>query len=147
MWWPYTAASPESPPNWVSYETWGQSGATPLLFIDNPTEPAAGDVVRIWYLRLSVLSGLDGATTTTLPLDADTLLVTGATGYLSKERIMEEPTSRWRVPRMLREWAESQLADFAKSLQSFAMRQAAGAAGLGHLPPIDKWESQDDDQW
>ena len=79
VWWPYTASDPTFPPNWSTFEVWtDSSGAANILFIDAESEPAAGDVVRLWYTSQHTLSGLDGASSTTLPGDADAMLVTGA---------------------------------------------------------------------
>ena len=70
VWWPYTTSSPEFPPQWFSYEIRGE-GPTATLHINASTEPQSGDVVRVWYQRLCTLNGLDAATTTTIPDDAE----------------------------------------------------------------------------
>jgi hypothetical protein len=69
-WWPYyPSAPPSARANWVPFEQLpalsGAEAAT--LFIKSASEPAATDVIRVWYERLCVLNGLDGAGTTTSP--------------------------------------------------------------------------------
>jgi hypothetical protein len=96
VWWPYDSSDPAYEPNWVPFEQWGGT-----LFIKSANEPAANDVIRVWYERPCVLNGLDGASTTTIPAGAENLIVTGAVGYVTEERIMEEPAIRWRIPRAL----------------------------------------------
>lgn len=140
IWWPYDSSSPVYPPNWVSYETWGDT-----LFIDSGSEPQSGDVVRVWYVRLATVEDLDSATGTTLPADAESLLITGSVGYVAEERITEKPG--WRVPRDLKEWAIARLADFEKGLLAYAKREASQHAGLVQIPAMDRWDKSDDAQW
>ncbi len=140
VWWPYSSSSPTFPPNWVSYEVWGDT-----LFIDSDSEPQSGDVVRVWYVRLCTVNGLDDATATTLPSDAETLLVTGAAGYVAEERITEKPG--WRVPRDLKEWAIARLHDFERGLKAHSRRLASQHAGIIATQPMDRWEQRDDSSW
>ena len=56
---------------------------------------------------------------------------------------MEKPG--YRVPRKFREWASARLRDFDRGLRAYARRQAASAAGLGPLPPLDRWDTPSDD--
>jgi hypothetical protein len=141
VWWPYDASNPSYEPNWVPFEQWGL-GPTATLFIKSASEPAASDGIRVWYERPCVLNGLDGASTTTLPADAETLLVTGAVGYVTEERIMEEPATRWRIPRALKEWGLARLQDFEQGLQAYAQREAAQHAGIHELPALDRWDKE-----
>lgn len=142
VWYPYDSSDPAYPPNWVPYEQWGST-----LFVKSTSEPAAAEVIRVWYTKLCTISGLDSATSTTTPDDAETLIVTGAVGYVAEERIQEEPAARWRVPRALREWAANRLQEFERGLQDYARREAAGAAGLHELPTLDRWDKDDDAKW
>jgi hypothetical protein len=142
VWYPYDSSDPSYPPNWVPFEVWGST-----LFVKSTSEPAASEVIRVWYEKLCTLNGLDSATSTTFPDDAETLLVEGAVGYVLEERIMEEPTSRWRVPRAFREWAATRLKAFEEALERYARRQAAHHAGLHELPTMDRWDKNDDSQW
>jgi hypothetical protein len=136
-WCPYTAADPEHPPNWVRYETWGST-----LFLDTSSWAAAGDVVRLWYEAAHTIAGLDAASTTTLPADVATLLVTGACAWVAEERIQE--SMGWNVPRKMKEWSVALKQDFDHGLQAYARRRATGAAGIARLPNLDRWENRDD---
>ena len=49
----------------------------------------------------------------------------------------------YRVPRKFRDWADARLKDFNRGLKAYARRQAATAAGIGQLPPLDRWDSND----
>jgi hypothetical protein len=134
VWYPYDANAPSSArPDWVPCEQWGTT-----LFVNSASEPAATDVIHLWYQCLCTLSGLDGASTTTIPADAENLIVTGAVGYVTEERIMEEPATRWRIPRALKEWGIARLPDFDKGLEAYARRQAAQHAGIAQLPQMDR---------
>jgi hypothetical protein len=137
-WWPYTSTDPEYPPNWVPFEQWGTT-----LFLKTGSEPDAGDVVRIWYQKLCTINGLASATSTTIPDDAETLIVTGTVGFVAQERVMEK--QGWRVPRDLAEWADQRLKEFERGLKAYAKRQASRHAGSLQLPAMDRWDHTDDD--
>lgn len=134
VWWPYTSADPEYPPLWRQFELWPGD----VLFIDDPDEPAIGDVVRLWYTRDRALSGLDGAAATTIPDEDVTLIVTGASGYAA-QMIVQEEEQRY-VPRKLREWADARIAEFNRGLDRLARRNAARASGHAGLPALDRWD-------
>ena len=97
-----------------------------------------GDVVRVWQTRPHTIYGLDSASATTLPDDAETLIVTGAAGVATQERQLEE-ASRY-VPRKLRDWAEQRLREFERGLARAARRHAARHSGLAEMPALDRWD-------
>lgn len=136
VWWDYDASSPGHPPAWRRFELWPGS----VLFINDTSEPQAGDIVRIWYTRLHALNGLDGASTTTIPADAETLIVTGAAGYAAQERVQEQPGTH--VPRRLAEWSEQRLKEFERGLNQVARRRAARHSGIAPGPDLDRYESE-----
>jgi len=105
------------------YEVWGEGSSA--------TEPESGDAVRVWYQRLCALNGLDGAWATTIPDEAETLIIQGAVGYVAEERIMEKPATA----------SAARLQEFAPGLKAYARRQAAPASGLGQLPQLDRWDN------
>ena len=82
---------------------------------------------------------------TTLPADAQTLIVTGAVGYVAEERITEKPG--WRVPRDLKEWGLARLQDFERGLKDYARREASAQSGLNQIPALDRWDQGDDSKW
>lgn len=142
VWWPYDSTSPSYPPRWRNFELWPGD----ILFIDSQSEPQSSDVVRIWYERLRTINGLDTATTTTLLLDAETLIVIGASGFVTQERVQDE---RHRyVPRKLREWADARLGEFEDALRRLAGRQAARHSGIAASAPLDRWDrDREDGTW
>jgi len=144
-WWPYTAADPEYPPNWCTYEVWGD-----VLFLDTGTEPAVSDVVRVWYTTLHTLNGLDGAAATTLPTDTDTVLVTGAAGFAAQQRaveLTEELNIDDKTVQKLSTYAADRLAEFALLLAKRARHLAAQASGIAKAPSLDRWDHRDDTLW
>jgi hypothetical protein len=145
VWWPYSAADPEYPPNWCTFEEWGDT-----LFLDTDSEPAASDGVRVWYTTLQTLSGLDAATATTLPPDADSLIVSGAAGYAARERaaeLAEKLNVDRDVVQKLRAYADEKLAEFAASLSAKSRQLAAQASGVAQAARLDRWDRGSDEQW
>jgi hypothetical protein len=140
VWFPYTASDPEYPPRWCDFELWYGD----VLFVNSSDEPTTDEVVRVWYTRPRTLNGLDGASTTTLPADHETLIVVGATGYVAQERVQEQPG--WSVPVRLREWADARLKEFERGLKMVARQQAARHSGIAPLAQIDRWD-KGDDEW
>lgn len=137
VWWDYDSSDPTHPPAYRDFEIWPGN----LLYINDDEEPASGDVVRVWYTRLHTLNGLDSATTTTIPFDAETLIVVGASGFAAQERVQE--TEGNFVPVRLREWADARLREFDRGLKAVGRRVAARAAGIALAPALDRW----DDGW
>lgn len=80
VWFPYTAADPEYPPEWVLWKVFDNAGAF-TLFLDVVEDPAANEVARVFYRKLQTLNGLDSATATTFAVEDDSLLVVGAAGH------------------------------------------------------------------
>ena len=138
VWWPYTSTAPERPPNWRDFEVWPGD----ILYIDADSEPQSADVVRIWYSKLRTLSGLDTATSTTLPEQHESLIIAGASGFAAQERVQDEP-QRW-IPRKLREWAVLRLREFERGLKQVARQQASKHSGLAPITMLDRWDAQDD---
>jgi len=137
VWWNYDSDAPAYPPDWRDFEQWPGD----ILFIRDGDEPVTDDVVRVWYTRLQTLNGLDGAGSTSLPADAENLIVVGACGYAAEERIQEEPGRS--VPRRLKEWAEGRLREFERGLKQAARRNASRHSGIAASPRLDRWDSED----
>jgi len=141
VWWDYDSSDPAHPPNWRNFELWPGD----ILFINDPDQPQTSDVVRIWYTRLQSISGLDSASVTTIPDDAETLILCGASGYAAQERVQEDP-SRY-VPRKLREWADARLKEFEAGLTRLAQREASRHSGIAPGPKLDRWDSEGTGWW
>lgn len=85
VWFPYTSATPEYPPEWVDWTTFWSAG-TPTLFLDVPSAPNGTDVARVWYTKLHTLNGLASETVTSYSAADDGLLIMGAAGYAALSR-------------------------------------------------------------
>jgi hypothetical protein len=135
VWVDYDSSDPEYPPRWRDFEVWPGD----ILFVDDAQgEPDSGDVIRVWYTRKRTLTGLDGASATSLPDMDDTLVVVGAAGFVAQERVQEE--DRRSVPRKLREWADARLAEFERGVEALARREAARHSGVAGMPALDRWD-------
>ena len=133
-WWDYDSDDPAYPAEWRDFELWPGD----VLYIKDGSEPASGDVVRVWYTSTHSINGLDSATATTIPDDVETLIVTGASGYVTQERVQEDPG--YSTPRKLREWSEARLKEFERGLHQVARRAAARASGIAAMPAVDRWD-------
>jgi hypothetical protein len=85
VWWDYDSGDPSYPPNFRQFEVWPGD----VLFIDDRTAPASGDVVRIWYTAMHTIEDLDSATETTIPADDEGTIVTGACHFAAHTRVVE----------------------------------------------------------
>lgn len=85
VWFPYTASSPEYPPEYCDWSVLWSAGA-PTLFLDVAAAPNGTDVARVTYTKLHTLDGLASATATTYSAADDGLLVMGAAGYCALSR-------------------------------------------------------------
>ncbi|MBN1640368.1 MAG: hypothetical protein JXA09_03960 [Anaerolineae bacterium] len=139
VWWDYDSADPAYPPEWREFEVWPGD----ILYVKDGDEPRSGDVVRVWYTLPHTISGLDAATATTVSDRDINLIVTGASGFVTQERVQDEATRS--VPTKLREWAQARIAEFDAGLLRVARRIAADASGLASLPSLDRWD--DGDGW
>lgn len=139
VWWLHDVSRSGYPPRYVTFEVW----PGPLLYVTDPAEPAAGDVLRLWITTHHTLDGLDGATTTTVPEEHATLLAQGAAAFaVLQRRVLVSETlndNEW-APRNLKEWAEARMAEFRRQLEGLARQSAARAAGLAPGPPLDRWD-------
>ncbi len=85
----------------------------------------------------------DRATASTVPVDHETLLVTGAAGIAALSRSVElnETLSidGW-VPKRLRIWGDERSAEFQTGLDQIAAGQAARASGIAPGPLLDRWD-------
>jgi len=142
VWYPYTAVSPEHPPPWRNSEYWRDAG---LLYFPDEGELSAGDVVRIFYSTLQTLSGLDGATATTIPVEDELLLIKGAAGFAATGRsvdLMEQVTHDRLMPQQVRAWGLSKLQEFRAGLNTLARRLALEGSAFVELPGLDKWDGE-----
>ena len=139
VWWDYDSTDPAFPPRWRDFELWPGD----ILFIKDGDEPASADVVRIFYHKLQTLQSLDSASVTSLPLDDDNLIVVGAAGYATQERIQE--VEGRQIPTRLREWAQARIVEFERGLLHLARQRSTLNSGISSAPLLDRW--QDGSGW
>jgi len=108
VWWDYDSSDPAHPPNYRHFETWPGS----IVYIDDPSEPQSGDIVRVWYTLERTLSGLDSASATTIPVDDEAFIVAGAAAFAARFRV-----ARGSGPAGLMEWARQMMAEFNEGLR------------------------------
>ena len=146
LWLPYTAASPEYPPNRRPFRHWPDLGL--LVVVDDPEasafgEPAAGEVARVFYTAMQTLNGLDNATATTVQPDDESLLVTGAAGHAATSRavdLAEQVSIDRLVSQQVRAWGLNQLQEFRAGLRAIARQLATTSPPWIPLPPRDRWD-------
>lgn len=119
VWYPYDANTyPPERPRWALL-----SDNTLYLLVDDI--PSAGQKARLFYTRGHTISGLDGATATTLDDLAEGLMVLGAAAYAALQyaqaTINTVTVSGW-TPRQLQEWAAERLAAFREGLEAVRRR-------------------------
>ena len=116
VWWDYDDSDPAYPPNYRQFEVWPGD----ILFIDDRTEPAAGETVRVWYTKMHTIEDLDSATATTVPVDDEGTIVTGACHFAAQTRaveLTEELTAHDDVIAELRKYADEQGRNFRYQAQ------------------------------
>ena len=140
VWCPYTAASPEDPPEWVAFEHWVDEAV--LYF---PDELPASKVARIFYDKMQTIEDLDSATATTVPADDESLICTGAAGYAALSRALdlgEQVTLDRDVPTKAKTWAGEKLQTFRQGLAAVARAQALHGKSHVPLPKLDRNDSE-----
>lgn len=140
VWCPYTAASPEDPPNLRPFTL---SFDRQIIYISGAYVPAAGDVLRLFYTKAQTLDDLDGATVTTFSTESDSLIVTGAAGFAATSRAVDlaEGIALDAVrAQTVRAWGLSKLQDFRAGLRRISKREAGHNSSRVTLPPLDDYD-------
>ncbi len=136
VWCPYTAASPEDPPEWCAFEHWRD-----LAILYFPDQLDASTVARIFYDKVHTLDDLDSASATTFPDEDESLIATGAAGYAALSRALdvgEQVTLDVEVPTRLKAWAGQKLQEFRAGLADVARAQALRGKSHVELPRLDR---------
>ncbi len=140
VWWDYDSSDPAHPPHWRSFEVWDDRD---ILYINDPDEPASGDVVRLWLEQDHTINGLESATATTIPTNHTHVLTWGAAGFAALSRALKvaelSNVNKW-AERNLREWGESQVNKFLDELDKLARANAAAQSGIIPASPLDRYE-------
>ncbi len=122
-----------------SYTYRFQDGNPILRFLER-NAPQAGDVIRVTYAAPHTLSGLDGATSTTLPAVCASALVNGAAGQaclLRASLLCEAYGSRPAETSRLLELSRVLMANFEHGLSQYKTLQEFG------FPPGFRLDSED----
>jgi hypothetical protein len=139
VWWDYDSTDPRHPPRWRDFEVW----AGDILYINEDDEPAASDVVRIWYTTDHTLNGLNSATVTTFPDDHAAVIILGAAAFAARTRditVGEAINDNTWAPRNIREWGATQLQIFYAKLDILAATAAVLQSGTASAPDLDRWD-------
>jgi hypothetical protein len=132
VWLPYTAASPEHPPNWRNFEEWPGD----LLYFPDDSQPSSGNVARIFYSRPRTLSGLDGAQTTTIKTPHEDIIITGAAGFAAlarAEQLAETVTAEDNTYSHLHGWGFTRQNEFRAELNRLKNTPAGGFVPAGQI--------------
>lgn len=143
IWWDYDASGPTHPPEFRRFEVWPGS----ILYIHDESEPAANDVVRVWYTLPHTIQNLDSASTTTMDATLQALMVTGGAGYAAQIRaieLAEQATLDPGVTNKLNDWARNQIAEFRTQLRNIANIESTRQAQMVPMQPMDRWDKRDD---
>jgi hypothetical protein len=123
VWWDYDSVTPGHPPQWRNFATWPGS----KIYINDPSEPQSGDVVRVWYTKDHSINGLDSATATTIPSDDEATVIAGAAACAARFRAVElseklnvDPDVYARVQK----WADDMMTEFRQTLENSERRPA-----------------------
>jgi len=121
VWCPYTAASPEDPPEWREWEMWG----TTLAILDGD-EPASGEVVRLFYHAAQEIEDLNAAAATTVPAADEAVIVAGAGAYaglqMARSAVGQAGVST-ETPEHWLSWAMGRMQDFNERLGAIRKRE------------------------
>jgi hypothetical protein len=123
---------------WVSW----RNGAG-MLYLGGENEPRAGDNLRLVYSAANTISGLDGASVTSLRCDHEGLLVIGASGHAAVTRaggMSEVYGAQAAEHGQLLAWGSARLEYFHRLLQ-----EVRSPAHVDHGPlPANRWRL---DRW
>jgi len=116
VWWDYDSSAPGHPPTYRHFQTWPGS----IIYINDPSEPQSGDKVRVWYTTEHTLSGVGGASATTLPIDDESFLIHGAAAFAARFRAIEQAELAnvdSAVYDRLMAWAKVAMSEFTEGLR------------------------------
>lgn len=139
-WWPYDSTTPGYPASWCQFEVW----PGPILYIDDDTEPASGEKVRIWYSKMHTVDGLNSATATTLPAEDIGYFVNGVAAFAAQMRAVELAETLSidsQVVTRLTEWAKEQSKNFryGMGLKQPAWQRRAYAYSQDDITEAIRW--------
>ncbi len=139
LWCPYTAGTPEYPPNKLPFRFWREESK---LYVQGDYAPAAGTVARIFYSAIHTINTLDSATATTIPDAYASLLATGAAGYAAASRALdltEQVTVDREATERLDAWAKARLQEFQAGLDELRRTLTLTQEAVEHM---NRWAQQ-----
>jgi hypothetical protein len=146
VWCDYDSTDPAYPPNRRPFEHWPDSQK---VYVTGDYEPQSGDTMRVFYTAMQTLEDLDSATSTTIPLDDESLIAIGAAGFAATSRavdLAEKVTLDRLTGQQVRAWGLSKLQEFRSGLRAVAKRMALESKSDVELPPVDRWD-RDSEGW
>ena len=121
VWYPYDSCAPESPPNWVRWDRWGD-----VLYISSGETPEAGETVRVYYHKAQTIDGLDGASSTTVPSLDEEVIVQGAAAYAALQKArgaVGEAGVSTETPEHWLAWGLNRMEAFREALRAVRARE------------------------
>lgn len=126
LWYPYDPNAPQHPPQ---RPEWALI-LSKTFYLGVSTPPTGEEFIRLFYTAPHTISGLDGATETTLDAEGEGIIVLGAAAYAVEARafgLMGAVTVSAETPQQLVAWAEARMRRFAEALQEVRRRRLAAA--------------------
>jgi hypothetical protein len=149
VWWPFKSTGAEVwPPNRVrGHRLWWEDGQ-PVLFLDlddgGTGQPQLNDELRLWYTKMQTIASLDSAIITTVRLDHESGLVTGAAGYASISETIDQVGQVKIDPgetTTLQTWGKARLDEFNAWLDDVRAQSArSGRPWSDQSWKLDKWD-------
>lgn len=138
VWCPYDSTDPSHPPNWVHFEVWPGS----ILYINDPTEPADTEKVRVWYTVEHTIKDLASATATTIPTDDESFILHGAAAFAARFRAIQQSELANvddKVYERLMDWAKKAMSEFTEGLRRRYSRGALFDFDQDDLDEAIRW--------
>lgn len=121
VWYPYTAADPEYEPAWVRFHEYAGT-----LYVISDSEPQSGEVVRVYYHKEHTIKDLESATSTTVLLEDEEVIVTGAGAYCAMQEARSavgQAGVSGETPEHWLKWAITQMDAFHRGLRLIRARE------------------------
>lgn len=126
VWFPYKAADPVYPPNWVDFELWDDRSILYLKVDECPV--VADDPLRVYYTLAHTIEGLDAAAAGTYHEADEELIVLGSTAFAAVQRtryVVDTVNPSVATPDNWKLWGNARLREFEDGLKELRRRQVA----------------------
>lgn len=124
---PYDPAAPNATVCGVPWRL--SADGTLALIVEAPPKGDGADDIAVWYLARHAIEDLDGATATTLPPEAEGIVVDGAAGYAVEQLALSlvGAVTVDDAPARYAAWAAARLARYRQALVLAAANDALRA--------------------